>query len=102
MTVYRNAKCDTYYSEGVEQNVPVQVKIEDGSIAVSYEENGVPVVYEGREIEPGHFELERRGISSKATLHRFSDDDVLEGSWREERYEGMWRIELREPFKISD
>jgi len=54
MTVYRNAKCDTYYSEELNRNVPVQVKIEDGSIAVSYEENGVPVVYEGREIEPGH------------------------------------------------
>jgi hypothetical protein len=96
MTVYKNAKCDTYCSEGVEQHVPLEVKIENGSIAVSYKEDGILVVYEGRENEPGHFELERRGISSKATLHRFHDDDVLEGSWREDRYEGMWRIELGE------
>ena len=95
MPVYRRARCDTYTAEGVEKNLPVEVNIHDsGSIVVSYEWDGAHIVYNGNEIESGHFEVSAPRLKATATLHRFSGGDVPEGRWVSENEAGMWLIKL--------
>ncbi|HKI15988.1 MAG TPA: hypothetical protein VKA12_13465 [Roseiarcus sp.] len=97
MTVYKNATCDTYHAEGVEKNLPVEVRISGGSVAVSYEDDdGRPAVYEGNEIAPGHYELRKSNGNGTATLHLTPGGSVLEGSWIEDGYAGMWQIDIAE------
>lgn len=96
MTVWHNGSMDTYTQEDdFFCNHACEVRISGGTIAVSYigEEIGV-VVYEGTEVEPGHFRLTAPSVEGRATLHRFRDDNVLEGWWHEGGDEGMWRITL--------
>jgi hypothetical protein len=94
MPVFPNATSDTYTSEGLHQNQPIQVRLDEGSIAISYQDDDGPVVYEGLEIESGHFELDCARKRGKAILHRMPGENVLEGWWLENRIEGMWRIYL--------
>ncbi|MGH2343040.1 hypothetical protein ACRC7T_16335 [Segnochrobactraceae bacterium EtOH-i3] len=75
-------------------SLPCQVSISNGTIAVSYEDENGPVVYEGAEIEPGHFKLTAPKVSGRATLHRFPNGTLLEGHWFEDGIRGMWRITL--------
>jgi hypothetical protein len=97
MPVYRNSKADMYYADGVERNEPCEVRIgEDGSIAVSSQAEDGPQVYEGKEINSGHFTLECARKRGRATLHRVPGENVLEGWWLEGGEEGMFRIELDE------
>jgi hypothetical protein len=72
-----------------------EVRISNGSIAISYDDVG-KVVYEGTEEAPGHFRLSCSAVNGRATLHRFPDDDMLEGFWAEGGYLGMWRIQLND------
>src|SRR5262245_17892701 len=97
MTVYRNSTMELF-SAGDQWDHPCEVRIGNGSISVSYEDGGIIVVYEGPEIEPGHFKLTANGngVSGRATLHRFTDADVLDGWWLENGNEGMWRLILDE------
>jgi len=90
MPVFKNCEMTMFSADG-EWSHPCEVRIGSGSIAVSYEDDG-PVVYEGPELEPGHFKL--KAVNGRATLHRITDDDILEGSWFEGGYQGMWRIQL--------
>ncbi len=95
MTVWRGCSMDSYYETGeFYPDTPCEVRISGGTIAVSYVTDDQFVVYEGPEIEPGHFELTAPKVSGRATLHRFQDDEVLEGSWSEDGLSGMWRIIL--------
>jgi hypothetical protein len=76
-----------------------EVRIGEGSIVVSYEDANYVgiVVYEGSEVEPGHFKLTRKGdVFGRATLHRFKDGEVFDGWYVEDGYEGMWRVHLEE------
>ena len=95
MTVYRNCTMEMFDAKG-QWELPCEVRISDGSIAVSYNRGGVPKVYEGPETEPGHFKMTCDSIGGRATLHRFAGDDLLDGWWIEEGYEGMWRVTLEE------
>ena len=95
MTVYRNCTMEMFDAEG-QWDLPCQVRISDGTIAVSYKLDGAIVVYEGRETEPGHFRLSSDAANGRATLHRFSNDEVLYGWWLEDGHEGMWRVTLDE------
>jgi hypothetical protein len=72
------------------------VRISDGSIAISYKDEGQTVVYNGDELEPGHFKLQSNDVVGRATLHRFASADVLEGHWVESGSQGMWRVQLIE------
>ena len=92
------ATCDTYTESGRLANQHVEVRIDGRFIAVSYiDDNGVPTVYEGSEEgSSGHFNLRRPDSRGRASLHRSADGAPLEGWWREDRNEGMWRITLDE------
>jgi hypothetical protein len=96
MKVYRNSKLHSYESDGLYEPLPCEVRIGEGTMAVSYQGEGGLVVYEGREEGPGHFRLAAQGVNGRATLHRFENDNMLDGWWLEDSYEGMWRIELNE------
>lgn len=101
--VYNNVSMNSF---GFDDGVPffvtssVDVSINNKKIAVTYmEENSegssYRVTYEGKEITPGHFELKSlNNFNDRATLHRFKDSKILEGSWFEEGSEGMWKINL--------
>lgn len=97
VTVYHKCSMELFDAEG-QRELPCEVRVGDGSIAVSYEDGGTIVVYQGTETEPGHFKLTGRGdgVSGRATLHCFANDDVLEGWYVENNYEGMWRLILDE------
>jgi hypothetical protein len=98
MPVYPNSKMDSYSAHGGPERSECDVNIENGAISISYREGTGVVVYKGEEIQPGHFKLKaestNRIVNSTATLHQFHGEDVLEGSWLEEGYIGMWRIVL--------
>lgn len=93
MPVFRNSDMTMYSADG-EWSIPCEVRIDAGSIAVSYDDEDGPVVYEGTEEGAGHFRLTAPRVAGRATLHRFYADDMLEGFWVESGHEGMWRIQL--------
>lgn len=98
MTVWSNSRADIfYYNDDADCGDPCEVKIDNGRIVVSYEdEGGGYIVYEGSENGAGHFELSAPSVNGRATLHMFNGNKVLEGWWDEEGTRGMWRIFLRE------
>lgn len=97
--IWKNCKADFYYQDGSAaylQEPGYDVRIDDETIVVSYEDEEGHVVYRGINNGDGHYELsapERRGT---ATLHRSPDSDVLEGFWIEDGARGMWAIFLDE------
>lgn len=85
-TLYRSSDPSTEY--------PCVVKIENNDILVEYYQNNRILQYKGKSNGVGHFELQAIGFYGRATLHRFMDSSVLEGSWIEEGCKGMWSISL--------
>jgi hypothetical protein len=95
MPIYKNSEMTTFYSDNrPERSDECEVRLDDGSIAVSYRGENGWVVYEGPESGNGHFEVAAHSVSGQATLHRFPDGDILEGFWKEGGAIGMWRIQL--------
>lgn len=96
MTIWHNSKMTSlYYSnEPGNEDYPCIVKINEEGILVEYGEGDEQRQYRGIARGEGHFELAGVGFAGKASLHRFSDSVILEGSWIEEGYRGMWRIRL--------
>lgn len=72
-----------------------QVQIEGTKIRVSYEGHDRLVVYEGKEVASGHFELTCTRKQGRATLHQIPGEDLLEGHWTQGQDQGMWRIHLK-------
>ena len=95
MPLFRNSEMTMFSADG-EWNHPCEVRISEGLITVSYNDDGQFVVYEGRETEPGHFKLHSPKVSGSATLHRFSGDEIFEGFWIEAGHQGMWRLQIEE------
>lgn len=95
MQIWRNSKMSTlYYSDWpASEDHPCVVKIDDNEILVEYENDGI-VQYKGRNTGTGHFELHAPKVKGKASLHMFPNSSLLEGSWIESGYRGMWRIKL--------
>ena len=95
MTIWTHCKMSTLYcsEDGAEENYPCVVKITDDEILVEYDDEGL-VQYRGSNDAGGHFLLAAPDVEGRASLHRFPDADILEGSWVEAGYRGMWRIEL--------
>lgn len=83
-----------FSDDTAEENEKCAVKIEDKKILVEYEGEDGFVQYIGEEKGQGHFELSCPAVSGKASLHMFADSEILEGSWFEGGYRGMWRIHL--------
>ena len=82
-----------YHSNDASEDSPCVVKLENNQILVEYEDEG-RVQYKGITNGVGHFELHGVGFQGHASLHMFPDSSILEGSWLEEGYRGMWRIKL--------
>jgi len=95
MAVWKNATMTSFY-DGDECDVThCEVRIDGSEIVVSYDDEDGLTVYQGNETGPGHYKLSAPSVSGQATLHRVPDEDVLEGHWIQDGYEGMWRIELK-------
>lgn len=95
MPIWTNSKMSLlYYSEesGTE-DYPCVVKIDESEILVEYDDDGIRQ-YRGKNRGDGHFELHAPDIQGKASLHMFPGSSILEGSWVEGSYRGMWRIKL--------
>jgi hypothetical protein len=102
--LWPDASMEVYWPTKGLQTGRCQVRIDNGMIIVSYREDGGLISYSGEEEAPGHFKLtcsthpEKKG---RGTLHRFPDDDYVEGYWIETlsdgRVQGMWRIFLGDP-----
>lgn len=95
MTIWNQCKMSTlYYSDDdASENFPCVVKITDREILVEYDDEGL-VQYRGVNDGSGHFLLTAPMVEGRASLHRFPDASIVEGSWVEGSYRGMWRIEL--------
>lgn len=73
-----------------------EVRFEADKIFVSYlGEDGIPVLYIGVQKGEGHFRLECKHIDGVASLHRFPEGQILDGWWKENGFQGMWRITLK-------
>jgi hypothetical protein len=83
-----------YYSADASEDWPCVVKISESEILVEYEDAGL-VQYVGKNLGDGHFELQAPALKGHASLHMFGDSELLEGSWVEGSYKGMWRIRLK-------
>lgn len=89
-----------YDNEEADEHEPCLVSLEDGVLVLEYDDEdsaGRPIRahYRGAEQGEGHFQLACVETGGKATLHRFPGASLLEGSWTEGGYRGMWRITLK-------
>ena len=102
MPVYPNARMYTYAAHGDVERQPCAVRIGDGDglIVVEYQQESgrrrVVILYEGNEVESGHYTLTAQAVNGTATLHKIPNEDILEGSWVQGGDEGRWRIDLEE------
>ena len=92
--IWANSKCATlYYSKDrADEDWACVVKLTPDEILVEYEDEGTQQ-YVGKNDGTGHFELHSSN-GGRATLHMFPGSKILEGSWTEGEWRGMWRIEL--------
>lgn len=94
MTIWKNSKMTLiWYSNDEASELPCEVRIDDLGIMVEYEDESL-VQYRGINSGDGHFELTAPDIKGHASLHMFPGSNILEGSWVEGVYRGMWRITL--------
>lgn len=95
MTIWKSSKMATlhYSDEIASERYPCVVKIDDTSILVEYEDDGI-VQYRGPNNNNGHFDLQAPEIRGAATLHMNLKEMTLEGSWTEDGLRGMWCIDL--------
>ncbi|VVE71638.1 hypothetical protein PCA31118_03931 [Pandoraea captiosa] len=97
MAVWTECEMATLFYSGEEasEHYRCTVKIDDERIIVEYEDGyGGTIQYLGENQRNGHFLLTSAQVKGRASLHRFPDSSILEGSWIEEGERGMWRIEL--------
>ena len=94
--IYKNSVVYTvFYDKTDAEETGCTVKFDGDSIRVEYRWDEVVYVYEGKDIGNGHYELSMK--ENRATLHRTTPESkILEGSWKEDGYYGMWRILLKE------
>lgn len=98
MPIWTESECETFFADGRASTTErCQVRIADGRIVVAAGGLGGRWMYEGEEVGPEHFRLTSPDVRGTATLHRFDNDDVLDGWWRQEWTYGMWRITLGRP-----
>ncbi len=94
--MHLDCRMKTFYGDSRPSEIwPCSVKIDDQSIVVEYEGEGV-VAYRGKAEGPGHYVLDCAVVDGRATLHRALGSPILEGFWSEGHSRGMWRIYLSE------
>ena len=96
VTAIRTATLTSYYEDGPKSE-NCTVRISSGHIRIELDYgDSQQTAWEGLEREPGHFDLSCTATGGTGTLHRFYNDDRLEGAWHEQRGDGMWMLELDE------
>ncbi|MCF4124961.1 hypothetical protein [Methylobacterium sp. SyP6R] len=93
MPVWNNCTMSSYYDDGLIEEQCV-VKIEGSSIIIEYMNGKNRYSFVGVEQTDGHYKLTAQTHKGRATLHRFPNDQFLEGWWHEDGRVGMWRIQL--------
>lgn len=97
MAIWRNSTIQNFCADGTVYDLPSEVRIDQGKLVLSFRDGGTQEVWVGIEDGAGHYHLTCAANGATATLHRFSDDDVLDGWWSVPRKGyGMWRITLDE------
>jgi hypothetical protein len=97
MAVWNNSKMTSLYYDTTSADISdCEVRIDGKDIIVSYreEDEQLSVIWQGTEHGSGHYELTLEAGQGRASLHRFEKSTFLEGWWKEQGEEGMWRIEL--------
>lgn len=94
--ILENCRAEIFYAKCgnlVEENFEVRVMGDALGVYTSGESNNL-VGFKGTvESQVGHYRL--TGVfGGSATLHIAPGSSLLEGSWEENGYEGMWRIYL--------
>ena len=97
MSIWKDCKASILYfsKDAAAENEPCTVKITQEAILVEYidEDDGL-IQYKGKNNGDGHFQLVSEKVRGRATLHRFAESTLLEGSWVEDGERGMWKIDL--------
>lgn len=97
MRVWRDCMVDVYYDDGrpaVLGEPGYIVRMSDELVEVVYDDEAGPVCYRGKFSQDGHFELRAPERDGHSVLHQMPNSVYLEGYWKEEGYQGMWRIRL--------
>jgi hypothetical protein len=94
MTIWTKCEIHYYFEAKGREEIDCRVRIDGEEIVLDLPDLTARTIYKGREVSPGHYKLECAENGGRGTLHRFPDDDVLEGRWREKGTEGMWRVQL--------
>lgn len=92
--LYPNASMTVFLTDDKCYTQDCNVRLDNESVRIEYVESGERLAYVGRAIEPGHYELRGEGFDARATLHCFTNAQVLIGEWREAGTWGMWRFTL--------
>ena len=96
MQEFRNSKYESYYpDQAATFDDECRIRIDDDMVVVEYDNDDGVTTYRGHSVGQGHYVLKGVGFDASASLHRAPGSQVLEGSWAEEGYKGMWRITLR-------
>ncbi|MFA6967331.1 hypothetical protein [Bosea sp. (in: a-proteobacteria)] len=95
MPAWNHSSVEWYDSTGV-HNGTCEVKIEGSEIVLSYIWEGKRYLLRGQAVADGHFKLIGVGFNGKSNLHQFPNDDILEGWWIDDGYDGMCRITLND------
>lgn len=86
-----------FYEDTAYVDLPCEVYLDGEQIKVRYEDDDSKIiVYIGREVSEGHFELAYPPLQGRATLHRFPGAKIFHGFWDEEGQIGAWKITLHE------
>ena len=96
MAIWKNSKMFSICSNGTHIfDYTLEVIIDEDRIAISYLDEGKPMTYKGSNNHSDHFRLQCNENGGHGSLHRFPDEEKLEGSWVEGGVEGFWIIELK-------
>ncbi len=61
---------------------------------MKYKDGSNSIEYIGHSEGEGHYLLACPSVEGEATLHRFREGKILEGSWVENGIRGLWRLTL--------
>lgn len=95
MTIWANSEIDWYYAAGESETGRCNVRIDGPNVVLDFIYEGTRYIFRGTEDGEGHFRLhDDAGSKSRYHLHRFRDDEVLDGVWFAGSEMGMCRITL--------
>lgn len=84
------------------------VRVEKGQLTIDYKTKvGERFLWRCTELTPGHYKCETENVNLEgyASLHRFIDGNIFEGHLKVKGnvpvFDGMWRIVLGKPCRVS-